>query len=391
MDERFDVAVVGSGPAGAACALRLAREGFSVALIDQRTFPRAKLCGEYLNLGAIRELRDLGSGDALAPLAQPLDGMRLFVHGEYANFALPSEAWSIPRTVLDAHLREEALRAGAQPITGRVRRLELGNAQIGVEWTDGAGEARTLRAQYLIGADGMHSTIARLCNLTVPVTELRFAIGAHYHGVSLGRWIEMYASPKEYVALNPLDETSANAVFVLRKERLTRSRNRLSDELTAFSEAVTSGRRVLRDAGFEGKCQAIGPLAHRTARPVLGRVILVGDAAAFVDPFTGQGVYLALAGAREAAAAIASAMRRAGTQATAWRAYASALESRLAERRRVAAMMKLMMTLRFATRRAARALRKRPDDFAFLTEVVSGNSSAGSALALAAAVGRVLR
>ena len=70
----------------------------------------------------------------------------------------------------------------------------------------------------------MHSAVARLCNLTVPAREQRFALGAHYRGIDLGRWIEMYAYAGEYVALNPLDVSCANAVFVLRKRRLVRSR-----------------------------------------------------------------------------------------------------------------------------------------------------------------------
>lgn len=391
MSERFDVAVAGSGPAGAACALRLARDGFSVALIDARPFPRGKLCGEYLNLGAIRELQDLGVADELRSRAQPLDGMRLYVHGENANFALPSEAWSIPRTVLDAHLREAALAAGATPLTGRVREVRNGNDAVHVAWTTPDGETHAIRARYLVGADGMHSTVARLCGLTIPVKERRFAVGAHYAGVGLGRWIEMYASPHEYVALNPVDENCANAVFVVRKERLAGAREHLGGELSAFSNEVTAGRRVLLESGFEGKRQAIGPLAHRTVRPVRERVLLAGDAAAFVDPFTGQGVYLALAGAREASAAIRAALRQASAQTQAWRDYAGALQRRIAERRRVAFMMKMMMTVRFAAHRAARALRSRPDDFVFLTEVVSGNINAASALELATAVGRALR
>jgi flavin-dependent dehydrogenase len=225
----------------------------------------------------------------------------------------------------------------------------------------------------------------------VPVSEKRFAIGAHYRGVELGRWIEMYASPREYVALNPLDATSANAVFVLSKDRLTRARGKLYDELTAFSHAVTGNRRTLFADGFQARCHAIGPLAHRTIRPFRERVLLAGDAAAFVDPFTGQGVYLALAGARDAAAAILQALAQPEREREAWHDYAAALRGRVNERRRVAVMMKLMLGLRFASRRAARAMRARPHDFTLLIDAVCGNREAPATLQLAAAVGKVLR
>jgi menaquinone-9 beta-reductase len=391
MKQRFDVAVAGSGPAGAACALRLARAGVSVALIDRRTFPREKLCGEYLNLGAVRELRDLEIGETLLSLAQTLDGMRLYAHDECAEFRLPSQAWSIPRTVLDAELHDAAVQAGAHPVHGRVRNVEFTQSGVNVRSYDASGEMYDLHSKYLVGADGMQSTVARLCGLSQRIVEERYAIGAHYRGVDLGRWIEMYASPNEYVALNPLDAHSANAVFVLRKEHLIAARDRLLDELTAFSQEVTRGRRTLHADGFETRCHAIGPLAHRTVRPTRERVLLAGDAAAFVDPFTGQGVYLALAGARDAAAAILSALAQPERERAAWRDYESAIGARLTERRRVAVMMKWMLALRFAARRAARAMRTRPDDFAPLIEAVSGNREAPGPLALAAAIGSVLR
>lgn len=391
MKPPFDVAIAGSGPAGAACALRLARAGASAILIDQREFPRDKLCGEYLNLGAIRELQDLRLSDILLPMSQPLDGMRLFAHGESATFALPAQAWSIPRTILDAEIRDAALRAGAQTLHGRVRSIEARESELGIEVVDASGEPRTMRARYLVGADGMRSTVGRLCALTAPVNEQRFAVGAHYRGVELGRWIEMYASPHEYIALNPLDATSANAVFVLHKQRLHAAKGRLYEELAAFSAAVTGGRRPLAESGFQSKCHAIGPLAHRTIRPIAPRVLLVGDAAAFVDPFTGQGVYLALAGARDAAAAILSALQHEQNEPGAWERYAAALRRRIAERRRVALMMKAMLGIRFAARRAARALRARPHDFVTLIDAVCGNRETPDTLRLAAEIGKALR
>jgi flavin-dependent dehydrogenase len=147
----------------------------------------------------------------------------------------------------------------------------------------------------------------------------------------------------------------------------------------------------LHASGFQTKCHAIGPLAHRTVRPTHERVLLAGDAAAFLDPFTGQGVYLALSSAREAASALQCALAYPQLERVAWQTYADAVRAHIAERRRVAVMMKLMLAFRFASRRAARALRARPDDFRFLIDAVCGHREAPNALQLAAAAGRVLR
>jgi menaquinone-9 beta-reductase len=386
----FDVAVVGSGPAGAACALGLARAGIGVALVDERAFPRNKLCGEYLNLGTVRELRALGLGEQLEAQATALHGMRLFAHGEMSSFPLSPPAWSIARTVLDEAIRAAALGAGAEPVQGRLRGIEVSEDGVAIELRDGEGGAQTVRARYVVGADGMRSTVARLCGLTQPSRNDLFAIGGRHPNMALGTWVEIYTSPRGYLALNPLDDRSTNALFVMRREHLTRASRALHQELAAFSEFLTGGARVVDDVEFDARRRAIGPLAHRTVRPAGDRVILAGDAAAFVDPFTGQGIYLALTGARLAARAVTSALDDPRREPDAWREYVRALRAAVRERELVAFMMRSLVRWNFATRRAARALRRRPDDFAFLIDAVCGKTTAHP-LALAAAVGQALR
>ncbi len=391
MPRRFDVAVVGSGPAGAACALRLARFGFAVALIDERAFPRPKLCGEYLNLGAVRELGELGLGDVLDATGSPLNGMRLFAHGEVADFAFSSSAYSVSREILDERIRAEALASGAQAIAGRLQ--SVARSDFGVETTvlQPSGEILEISTRYLVGADGMRSTVARLCDLSAPVADGRFAIGGHYEGLALSHWIEMYASGNGYIALNPLTDESANAVFVLSREHLMRARKDLGDELTRFSVAVTDGSRRVENERLQGKRNSIGPISVRTSQPAAKNVLLVGDAAAFVDPFTGQGVYLALSGARRAAAAISRALHHAAEERVAWREYAADIRSAVMERKRLAAMVKMLVTFGFAARRAAAALRRRPADFVPLIEAVCGNRPAPGRPELALTIARALR
>jgi flavin-dependent dehydrogenase len=199
----------------------------------------------------------------------------------------------------------------------------------------------------------------------------------------------MYARGAEYVALNPLDERTANCVFVVEKQRLQRSRGRLSEEFEPLSAALSNSRRIVT-GGFTANAAALGPLAHRAKRAALPRILLAGDAAAFVDPFTGQGVYLALAAARMAAEAIERALWQPAAEREAWIAYEGGIWALVAERDRIAAMMKMMLGLRAASQRAARALRRRPSDFAFLIDAVCGNVRTHNAAQLAVAVGKAL-
>jgi flavin-dependent dehydrogenase len=387
--QRFDVAVVGSGPAGAACATRLANRGARVALLDERPFPRNKLCGEYLNLGTVRELRSLGVAERLERQATALHGMHLHAHDAVASFPIAPAAWSLARTVLDAELRAAALAAGASPVTGRVRGIDRGEDSVTLHLRGRDGAGQPLEARYVVGADGMHSAVARLCNLTRPSRNDAFGIGGHHPNMPLGTWIEIYSSPRGYLALNPLDG-GANALFVMHRPHLARAGAGLREELVRFSSELTGGARVIDDIRFDAQRGAIGPLAHRTVRPACERVLLAGDAAAFVDPFTGQGIYLALVGARLAARAIETALDRPDCRRQAWHDYERALVSAVRERKLIALMMRTMVGWRIATRRATQALQRRPGDFAFLIDAVCAKTTA-SPWALAAAVGQALR
>jgi len=206
----------------------------------------------------------------------------------------------------------------------------------------------------------------------------------------MDEWMEIFMSPRGYVAINPLDARTANAIFVMNRDDLARAGRSLGDELEGFSATLTGGKYVTDDARFAAHRRGIGPLAHRTVRPARERVLLVGDAATFLDPFTGHGVYLGLTGARLAARAIARAMARPQCEPDAWREYARDLGAALRERELIALMMRTMVGWTFATRRAARALQRRPQDFAFLIDAVCAKAPSHP-LALAAAVGQALR
>jgi menaquinone-9 beta-reductase len=388
--QRFDVAIVGSGPAGAAGALRLAQRGARVALIDERPFPRNKLCGEYLNLGTVRELRSLGLAERLEKQATALHGMRLYAHDEVASFPIEPAAWSIARTVLDAEIRAAALAAGAIPVTGRVRDIDRTADSLTLHLLDREGTEQRIDARYAIGADGMHSAVARRFNLTRPTRNDAFGIGGHHPNMPMGTWIEIYTSPRGYLALNPLDARAANALFVMHKPHLTQAGKSLRDELVRFSHELSDGARVVDDIAFDAQRRAIGPLAHRTVRQACDRVLLAGDAAAFVDPFTGQGIYLALLAARLAAQAIQDALDHPEHERQAWHDYERALASAVRERKLIALMMRTMVRFRIATRRATQALARRPGDFAFLIDAVCAKTTTNP-WTLAAAVGAALR
>lgn len=303
----LDALIAGGGPAGATAALLLARAGKCVRIFERAAFPRTKACGEYLSAGAVRLLYELGVGETLAPLARPVLGVRLHGHGTHARIDFPAPGWSLPRSVLDETLLRAALRAGASLVQARVEECE-DQAQCGSLGYTCLPQGATATAQgaVVIAADGMRSIIARKCGLAQEnATGSRFALGGHYDGFAgLDAYIDMFVRGRSYLAINPLTDRSANVMLIVDRSDLESRRTDV--EAFARERAAHLAGPVLAGAQLAEKRLAIGPLSYRARRLAGRHVFLAGDAAAFIDPFTGQGVYLAMRCAQIAAHCVLS-------------------------------------------------------------------------------------
>ncbi len=362
-----DALVVGGGPAGSVTALLLARAGRAVHIVERARFPRRKVCGEYLNGGAVEALDRLGLLAAVRAVAAPLRGVRL-VAPRTAGVVLPfpRPALACARELLDAVLLDAALAAGATLERGRVDELvfEAGRCA-GVRLRDEAGALRERRAGVVVGADGSGSVVARKLGLTEPPGRgARYALGGHYAGFgSLDEQVEMYVGTGAYFALNPLPGGRTNVMVVVPKDRLASWSRDVDGGLSGAAAALGRGVRSFAGAVRLGPRVSVGPLAHAVRRPIAPGAILVGDAAGFLDPFTGQGVFLALTGAERAAEAIAG-----GT----YEAYARARVADLVWRRRLGATVKLLIDVPPLARRATARLARFPEAGATLLEALAG-------------------
>ncbi|HEY0394547.1 MAG TPA: NAD(P)/FAD-dependent oxidoreductase [Candidatus Elarobacter sp.] len=371
-----DVVVVGAGPAGSAVALMLARAGVAVRIVERSRFPRRKVCGEYLNAGAVEALARLGVLEAVRAASSPLHGVRL-VPEDAPGVELPFErlALACPRETLDALLLDAARDAGAVLEHGRVEELIVEDGQcVGVTVRDDAGALRDRLASHVVGADGTGSVVARTLTLAKPPRpNARYAVGGHYAGFgNLDGHIEMYVGGGAYFALNPLGLDRANVMVVVPKDRLAR----WSADVDAgiHGAAAELGRGVRSFAGVTrvGGRVSVGPLAHDVTGAEQAGALLVGDAAGFLDPFTGQGVFLALTSAERAAEAIALALREPERAKDAFEEYARGRASDLAWRKRLSQAVALLVDVPFLARRAAERLGRRPEAGAALLDALSG-------------------
>ncbi|MDQ2680198.1 MAG: NAD(P)/FAD-dependent oxidoreductase [Candidatus Eremiobacteraeota bacterium] len=329
------VAIVGGGPAGSACALQLARAGIDVTVFERSQFPRVKVCGEYLNSGAIAALETLSLADRVRPHAWPLRGIRLRSRDDEVELRFSAPAWSIARSELDSLLLDSAREAGARVVTAQVEDVRLHSDHISVQFRDSSGVEQMLSAAWIVGADGIGSLVARKTGLSASARgAARFALGGHYRGFgALNGFIEMYVHRQTYFAINPLDSQIANVMVVVNAADLERWRGAVDEHLSEAAAELGAGRRSFAGVERIGKRVAVGPLDHRTRALYRPRVLLIGDAAGFVDPFTGQGVMLALQSAVAGANAILQSNPR---------RYAFSHGRRIAGRRALGAVVKLL-------------------------------------------------
>lgn len=311
-ERRFDALVVGAGPAGSASAARLAQQGFSVALWERARFPRPKPCAEYLSPGSVAGLGRLGVlPEVLGEAPARLTGMRV-VAPDGASFTgrfRSGVGLAVPRERLDQQLAWWAVRKGAALRQG----VALEGFTVDQGWVTARGREGghpvTVEARMVIGADGLHSRVARQWGLSRRAGRRRVALVAHASGIAGMTDVgEMHVGHAAYVGLAPLGGGVTNVALVVDLDRggiQPPVRDAFHRWLTSFP--TLRGR--VEDAELVSPVRGVGPFGRTTRRATAPRTLLVGDAADFYDPFTGEGVYAALRGAELAADCAARGLR----------------------------------------------------------------------------------
>ncbi|HLY60071.1 MAG TPA: FAD-dependent monooxygenase [Terriglobia bacterium] len=314
-----DLAIIGGGPAGTAAALEARRHGMKVAIWDRDRFPRDKVCGEFLSAESI-PLLDQEIPALLERASHIRRSEFISPAGRVHEFDLPQAGRGLSRWVLDEAMWQAAETAGARARAGEairnLRRLDP-SAHHGANWELKSENGSSTLAGSLLVACGRWWSID---GLPSPARECKAdAVGpwmgakAHFSEVAHRRAVEMYYFPGGYCGLAPIEDWQYNACCLIHRRLVRESAAGSLEDFALWLRNVAHHPALA--ARLHGAVQTSMTVSTAPLRPARRRAgndgtLLAGDAAGFLDPFTGDGISMALHSGRLAAQELAGAWSR---------------------------------------------------------------------------------
>ncbi len=286
----YDLIVIGGGPAGTSAAITAARRGASVLLLERGRFPRHKVCGEFVSAESLGLLANLLDSDRKSLLSDAIRiaHARIFLDGHMLRTVAEPAAASIARLELDEALWDSAIGAGVDARQQTVVQSVAGTGPFQVRTAD-----EDFEACALINASGRWSNLTMQANSGNRIGEKWVGLKGHFAESSAEKSVDLYFFDGGYCGVQPVDLESGDS-----------KHGRVNACAMVRADVASSLREVFarypalweRSRQWEPLSRPVttSPLIFREPQPERSGVLMAGDAAAFVDPFVGDGVSMAL-------------------------------------------------------------------------------------------------
>ncbi len=310
-----DVAIIGAGPAGSTAALSCHKHGLSVALVDKAEFPRDKVCGDGIPLKTFKLLEQLGfNEDELFTKGYKIN--RLKVYGpehqvtEYGSLTADASTKSgcIPRYEFDNALFLKAEAISDFVFTGhKLTSLQNGTDVQKIEIQElKSGDVRNIEARLILAADGANSYCARLLNLAKRDQAHHFdGLRWYFKGKKFDSIVHLFYDSRTlpgYVWVFPVADDMANVGIMINKKYKKSDGKNIRDIFLDVLNTNPGLKKLLDGAEPVGNIKGAPlPLGTLPGSRITDGAVLIGDAAAFINPVTGGGIYFAILSAMKAA------------------------------------------------------------------------------------------
>lgn len=319
----YDAIIVGGGPAGSSAAIHLAMSGARVLLAEQKKFPRAKLCGEFISPECLDHFARLGVAEQINAAEGAALSETVFYARNGRSVSIPSDwfgggriaALGLSRAEMDARLLARARDVGVE-VREEAQATNLlidGNRVCGVQLKTGDGDVHSVRALVTLDATGRARALARRVEKrnqynTSKRHQARFvAFKAHLNGArGTPGHCEIYVYRGGYGGLNSVENGLSNFCFIASARdvrRLGGDAQRVMREVVARNQRAAWTLANARNAS-PWMAVALDGFGRRSLVPADG-LLTIGDAASFIDPFTGSGMLMALESGELAAGSVA--------------------------------------------------------------------------------------
>jgi len=304
--DKADIIIIGGGPAGCSAALGLNRLGYRVILCDQAKFPRDKVCGEFMSpavdpilhrLGVLNHIESLGPQRLKGVAISSYEGEELVI--DYPCQPGQTErptSLSVPRYELDSLFIEQVRRVGVD-VREKNKIIDFlfeKDRVSGVRGWDENKVSFTLKAPLVIDAGGRNSLSLKKFNLKRASSKnTKIAMAAHWRGANIpDDYCYMHVSRPGYTGISSVREDRVNVVLVVDQNSMRGEKPDSFYECTVMKNRLR--HKILQNAECIEPVRAVESLGFSVKPIPCGGLLVVGDAMGFIDPFTGEGIYLSL-------------------------------------------------------------------------------------------------